>query len=410
MSLSQDLEPADAATATARPETAPRQALGEDTVICHAGRDPKAHFGAVNTPVFRASTILFPTLEALDAKAKQRLRYGRRGTPSTFALEDAVSALEGAAGTVLAPSGAMAISATLLAYASPGAHMLITDSAYGPCRHCCEEILRPMGVEITYYDPMIGGGIAALVKPNTKLVWMESPGSLTFEVQDVPAIVAAVAGTDIITVIDNTWAGGVFFKPLALGVDISIQAGTKYICGHSDVMLGTIACSARAHERMKPFGLRLGICIGADDAYLALRGLRTIGVRLRQHEANALTFARWLAGRPEVVQVMYPALPDDPHHAQWRAQFTGASGLLGFVIHETDRRKLAAMMNGLKLFGMGSSWGGFESLMVPNDPRPLRTATTWNVKGQNMRAHIGLEDVADLIADAEKGFDRLNGR
>lgn len=411
MSLSQYLEPA-AATAASSEEkaVASRQGLRPDTVITHAGRDPGAHFGAINTPVYRASTILFPTLEALDAKAKQRLRYGRRGTPSTFALEDAVSALEGAAGTVLAPSGAMAISATLLAYAAPGAHMLITDNAYGPCRHCCEEILRPMGVEITYYDPMIGGGIAELVQPNTRLVWMESPGSLTFEVQDVPAIVGALAGSEIVTVIDNTWSGGVFFKPLELGVDISIQAGTKYISGHSDVMLGTIACSARAHERMKPFCLRLGICIGADDAYLALRGLRTINVRLRQHEANALAFAQWLKGRPEVVQVMYPALPDDPHHAQWRAQFTGASGLLGFVIHETDRRKLAAMMNGLKLFGMGSSWGGYESLMVPNDPRALRTATTWESKGQNMRVHVGLEDVADLIADAGKGFDRLNGR
>jgi cystathionine beta-lyase len=384
-------------------------ALGADTVICHAGRDPAAHFGVVNPPVFHASTILFPTLEALDAKAQQKIRYGRRGTPTTFALEDAVSALEGAAGTVLTPSGSNAISTTLLAHAEPGAHVLIADNVYGPCRHCGEEVLRKLGVEVTYYDPLIGAGIAALIKPSTRLIWMEAPGSLTFEMPDVPAMIAVAKPHGIVTVVDNTWSGGLFFKPLALGADISVQAGTKYISGHSDVMLGTISCSEGSYERVKAFAQRLGICIGPDDAYLAQRGLRTIAVRMRQHNANALALAEWLANRPEVTRIMHPALPSDPNHALWKAHFTGASGLFGFVIRETDRRKLAAMLDGLQLFGMGSSWGGYESLLLPTDPRPLRSATTWSEPGQCMRVHVGLEDISDLITDLDKGFARLNG-
>ncbi len=403
------LENLDVTRIADRAEVHGRNAMGTDTMVCHAGRDPAAHFGAVNPPVYHASTILFPTLEALDAKAEARVRYGRRGTPTSFALEDAVSALEDAAGTVLTPSGAMAISTVLLAHAAPGDHMLIADTVYGPCRYACDDLLRRIGVEITYYDPLIGSGLAELLKPNTRLIWMETPGSLTFEMQDVRAIVAVARANGIVTVVDNTWAGGVFFRPLSLGVDISVQAGTKYISGHSDVMLGTIACSEGAIGRLKSYAQRLGICIGPDDAYLALRGLRTITVRMRQHQANALAFARWLAGRPEVSRVLYPALPEDPGHALWRSQFSGASGLLGFVIHETDRKRLAAMMNGLKLFGMGSSWGGFESLMLPTNPRLLRSATRWDEPGQCMRVHVGLENVEDLIRDVELGFRRLAG-
>lgn len=382
--------------------------FGTDTVVCHAGRDPSAHFGVVNPPVFHASTILFPTLEALDAKAEQKVRYGRRGTPTTFALEDAVSALEGAAGTVLTPSGANAISTTLLAHAEPGSHVLIADNVYGPCRHCGEEILRRLGVEVTYYDSLIGSGIADLIKPNTRLIWIEAPGSLTFEMPDVAAIVAVAKPLGIVTVVDNTWSGGLFFKPLALGADISVQAGTKYISGHSDLMLGVIACSEGSHERIKAYAQRLGICVGPDDAYLAQRGLRTIAVRMRQHQANAMVLAEWLTTRPEVSRIMYPAMPDDPGHALWKKDFTGASGLFGFVIHETDRGRLAAMVDGLQLFGMGSSWGGYESLLLPTNPRPLRSATTWDEPGQCMRVHVGLEDVSDLIADLEQGFRRLN--
>jgi cystathionine beta-lyase len=381
--------------------------LGLDTVVCHAGRDPAAHFGVVNPPVFHASTVLFPTLAALDAKAEAKVRYGRRGTPTTFALEDAVSALEEAAGTVLTPSGANAITTTLLAHLSPGDHVLIADNVYGPCRHCGNEILSRFGVEVEFYDPLIGAGIERRLKPNTRLVWMEAPGSLTFEMTDIVAIVAAAKPRGIVTVVDNTWAGGVFFKPLTLGVDISVQAGTKYISGHSDIMLGTIACSEASYERVKTFAQRLGICVGPDDAYLGQRGLRTIAVRMRQHNANALQLANWLAKRPEVTRVMYPALSSDPGHALWKTHFTGASGLFGFVIRETDRRKLAAMVDGLRLFGMGSSWGGYESLLLPTNPRGLRSVTTWDEPGQCMRVHVGLEDVSDLIDDLEQGFERL---
>lgn len=406
MSLSptSDIAPSQTVAMTEPPRN---RRLGLDTVVCHAGRDPSAHFGVVNPPVFHASTILFPTLAALEAKAEQKIRYGRRGTPTTFALEDAVSALEEAAGTVLTPSGANAISTTLLANLEPGDHALIADNVYGPCRHCGNEVLRRFGVEVDFYDPLVGSGIEALIKPNTRLIWMEAPGSLTFEMTDVAAIVAAARPRGIVTVVDNTWSGGVFFKPLTLGVDISVQAGTKYISGHSDLMLGTISCAEGSYERVKAFAQRLGICVGPDDAYLAQRGLRTIAVRMRQHHANALELANWLALRPEVTRIMYPALENDPGHSFWKTHFTGASGLFGFVIRETDRRRLAAMVDGLRLFGMGSSWGGYESLVLPTDPRVLRSATVWSEPGQCMRMHVGLEDVSDLIDDLEKGFERL---
>jgi cystathionine beta-lyase len=404
MSLS---SPSDTAVQPAATGDRRNDKLGQDTVICHAGRDPAAHFGAVNPPVFHASTILFPTLAALDAKADAKIRYGRRGTPTTFALEDAVAALEAAAGVVLTPSGANAISTTLLAHLSPGDHALIADNVYGPCRHCANEVLRRFGVDVDFYDPLIGAGIARMIKPNTRLIWMEAPGSLTFEMTDIAAIVAVAKPRGIVTVVDNTWSGGVFFKPLTLGVDISVQAGTKYISGHSDLMLGTIACAEGSYGRVKSFAQRMGICIAPDDAYLAQRGLRTIAVRMRQHQVNALQLALWLEKRPEVTRVMHPALATDPGHALWKAHFTGASGLFGFVIRETDRRKLAAMVDGLRLFGMGSSWGGYESLILPTDPRALRSATSWTEPGQCMRVHVGLEDVADLIDDLDRGFDRL---
>lgn len=381
--------------------------LGTDTRLTHCGRNPQEHHGAVNTPVYRASTILFPDLASLDAKEGARLRYGRRGTPTTHALEDAICALEHADKALVTPSGVSAISNILMRFAEPGAHFLVSDSSYGPTRKFCEFVLRKLGVDTTYYDPIIGEGIEALIRPETKLIWMESPGSQTFEVQDIDAIVAVAKRHGVKTAIDNTWSGGFFLQPIRQGVDISMQAGTKYISGHSDLMLGTIACTEEMYPELRETYLRLGLCVGADDAFLAMRGLRTMPVRMRQHHASGLEIAEWLVQQPEVIRVMHPALPQDPHHAQWKRQFSGASGLFGFVITETDRAKLAQMFDHLELFGMGSSWGGFESLLVPANPGVYRTATEWSPAGQTVRIHVGLEDPADLIRDLRAGFERL---
>ncbi|MFD1883267.1 cystathionine beta-lyase [Paracoccus pacificus] len=381
--------------------------LGLDTRVTHSGRSPRQHFGMVNTPVYRASTILFPNLAALDAKEGAKLRYGRRGTPTTHALEDAICALEGGDRALLAPSGVSALSTVLMSYAEPGAHFLVSDSSYGPTRKFCEFTLRKFGIDTTYYDPAIGAGIAELIRPETRLIWMESPGSQTFEVQDIAAIAGAARARGVTTAIDNTWSGGYFSQPIAHGVDISVQAGTKYISGHSDLMLGTIACSAAQYDRLRETYLRFGICISSDDAYLALRGLRTLGVRMRQHHTSGIEVANWLLQQPEVLRVMHPALPQDPGHDLWKTYFTGASGLFGFVMKSVDRDALARMFDGFSLFGMGSSWGGFESLIVPSNPAVYRTATEWNPGGQTVRIHVGLEDPADLMDELRRGFERL---
>ncbi|MCJ8150263.1 cystathionine beta-lyase (plasmid) [Shinella sp. H4-D48] len=381
--------------------------LGLDTRLAHCGRSPADHSGTVNTPVYRASTILFPNLAALDAKESARLRYGRRGTPTTHALEDAICALEGADKALVTPSGVSAISIILMSYAEPGAHFLVTDSAYGPTRKFCEFTLKKFGIETTYYDPTIGADIETLIRPETKLIWMESPGSQTFEIQDVSAITEVARRRGIVTIIDNTWSGGYFCQPIAQGVDISVQAGTKYISGHSDLMLGTIACRESEYDRLREAYLRFGLCVGPDDAFLALRGLRTIGVRMAQHHINGLEVAHWLGEQEDVLRVMHPALPDDPGHMLWKRHFTGASGLFGFVIPAVDRSALARMFDGFTLFGMGSSWGGFESLMVPSNPSVYRTATTWEPGGQTIRIHVGLENPADLIREIRQGLDRL---
>ncbi len=381
--------------------------LGLDTRLAHCGRSPADHSGTVNTPVYRASTILFPNLAALDAKESARLRYGRRGTPTTHALEDAICALEGADKALVTPSGVSAISIILMSYAEPGAHFLVTDSVYGPTRKFCEFTLKKFGIETTYYDPTIGADIETLIRPETKLIWMESPGSQTFEVQDVSAITEVARRRGIVTVIDNTWSGGYFCQPISQGVDISVQAGTKYISGHSDLMLGTIACRESEYDRLREAYLRFGLCVGPDDAFLALRGLRTIGVRMAQHHVNGLEVARWLGEQDEVLRVMHPALPEDPGHMLWQRHFTGASGLFGFVIRAVDRTALARMFDGFTLFGMGSSWGGFESLMVPSNPSVYRTATTWEPGGQTIRIHVGLENPVDLIREIRQGLDRL---
>ncbi|WP_225029846.1 cystathionine beta-lyase [Xinfangfangia pollutisoli] len=383
--------------------------LGFETRLLHAGRDPAAQNGAVNTPVYRASTILFPNLAALEAKEGAKLRYARRGTPTTHALEDAICELEGADRALVAPSGVNAISTILMAFAEPGAHILMSDSSYGPARKFCEFTLKKFGVETSYYDPTIGAGIESLIRPETRLIWMESPGSQTFEVQDVTAICAIARQRGITTAIDNTWSGGYFCQPIRQGADISVQAGTKYIAGHSDLMLGTIACRAEVYDRLRETYLRFGVCIGGDDAFLALRGLRTLPVRMAQHHKSGLQVANWLLQQPEVLRVMHPGLPGDPGHALWKQHFTGASGLFGFVITQPDRPALGRMFDGLKLFGMGSSWGGFESLLVPANPSVYRSATQWAPGGQTVRIHVGLEDPEDLIDELRQGFDRLAG-
>lgn len=384
------------------------KSIGIDTLVTHSGRAPEQHFGMVNTPVYRASTILFPNLAALEAKEGAKLRYGRRGTPTTHALEDAICALEGADRALLAPSGVSALSVVLMSYAEPGAHFLVTDNSYGPTRKFCEFTLRKLGIETTYYDPSIGARIEDLIRPETKLVWMESPGSQTFEVQDVAAITEVARRHGIATAIDNTWSGGYFFQPISHGVDISLQAGTKYISGHSDLMLGTIACNTAVYDRLRETYLRFGLCVSPDDAYLALRGLRTIGVRMKQHHDSGLQIANWLLDQPEVLRVMHPALPQDPGHDLWQTYFSGASGLFGFVMKSVEHDALARMFDGFSLFGMGSSWGGFESLIVPSNPSVYRTATEWTPGGQTVRIHVGLEDPKDLIGELRKGFDRLN--
>jgi cystathionine beta-lyase len=377
------------------------------TLLISAGRKPEENFGAVNPPVYHASTILFPTLEEFDKRFSAPVLYGRRGTPTTFALEDVLAKLERGAGTVLAPSGVSAITTTLLAFAKPGKTFLVPDNVYGPVRHFCDDVLKDLGVKTVYYLPDIGAGIDGLIGKETGLIWLESPGSNTFELQDIPAITAVARSHGITTVIDNSWAAGYFLKPLTLGVDISVHAVTKYVGGHSDVMMGAVVCNEMTLPRVRKMTTDLGICVGPDDVFLALRGLRTLGPRMDRHFANGMTVARWLEGRPEVLRVLHPGLESDPYHDLWKRDFTGASGLFGIVLREKQRQKLAALLDGLKHFGMGASWGGFESLLIPADPGKLRSATTWNPGGQTLRIHVGLDDPDDLIADLEAGFSRL---
>jgi cysteine-S-conjugate beta-lyase len=383
-----------------------------DTLITTLGRDPEANFGIVNPPVYHASTILFPTLDALEHAEHnfdpRRSRYGRYGTPTTFALEDAVAGLDGGGQSIVVSCGVAAITAALLAFVKTGDHVLIVDTIYGPTRRIASTLLKRFGVTATFYDPHIGGGIGELIQPSTRVIFMESPGSLTFEVQDVPAIVAVARHRGITTVIDNTWATPLYCQPLKMGVDVAIQSATKYIGGHSDLMLGVLTANEASYPAMRRAVTDLGCSAGPDDCYLALRGLRTMSVRLARHERTALKLAAWLKDRPEVDRVYHPALPGDPGHALWKRDFTGASGLFSFGLKDTPRAALAAMVDDLELFGMGFSWGGFESLILPSDPTPLRTARPWQAPGPLLRVHAGLEDPDDLIADLDRGFARLN--
>jgi cysteine-S-conjugate beta-lyase len=386
-------------------EDASGSELGADTRLVVGGRDPSAYHGFVNPPVYHASTVLYPSAEDLIAH-RARYQYGRRGTPTSEALEGAIQAIEGpgCAGVALLPSGLCAISAALIAALASGDHLLVTDSAYRPTRTFCDGPLARLGVETTYYDPLIGAGIARLFKPNTRAVFLEAPGSQSFEMQDVPAIAAAAHERGLTVLMDNTWATPLYFDAFAKGVDLSIQAGTKYIGGHSDVMLGTISANAALWPRLKETVTTMGLCVGPDDMYLALRGLRTLGVRLERHQQSALRIARWLRERPEVLRVMHPALEDDPGHAIWRRDFTGSSGLFSIVLEPVSDAAVRAFLDALELFGMGFSWGGYESLVILFDCTAYRTATRWAPGGLALRFHIGLEDPDDLIADLERGF------
>lgn len=387
-----------------------KKRMGRDTITTHAGRDPQRFDGVVNTPVFRTSTVLFPDVasyQGRDPDDYKAMRYGIYGTPTTFALEEAVAQLEGGHAAVALPSGLAAIVAALAPFAHSGAHILISDTVYQPTRNFCDRRLRAFGVEVEYYDPAVGAGIDALIRPNTTAVFCESPGSLTFEMQDIPAIAAAAHAKGVAVLADTTWGTPYFFRAFEHGVDISIHAGTKYISGHSDVMMGIIVTNEQYWLPVRRAVADYGYCVSPDDCYLALRGLRTIGVRMRQQQQSALEVVRWLQARPEVLRVLYPALDGDPGHAIWKRDFSGAASLFGVILKPASERAVAALIDSLELFGIGSSWGGFESLAIPADPGKCRTATQWKPGGPLLRLHIGLEDPIDLIADLEQGLARM---
>ena len=389
-----------------------RTDLRPDTRIVQGGRRPEWTAGIVNTPVWRASTILYPDVAALRAGVRaddpHQLFYGRRGTPTQWSLAEALTELEpGAAGTLLFPSGVAAVTSALLAVLSPGDELLLVDSAYDPTRSFADGLLKRMGVTTRYYDPTIGAGIAELIGPATRALFMESPGSLTFEVQDVPAITAAARAAGVVTLLDNTWSTPLLFPAMAHGVDLSILACTKYVVGHSDVMLGSVTATPKLLPRLTQTARTLGQYASPDDCWLAARGLRTMAVRLRQHGESALRIARWLAEQPGVARVLHPALPDHPGHALFARDFMGASGLFAFVLDGGGEAERAALIDGLHHFGIGYSWGGYESLALPVDPECFRTATRWAAEGPVVRLQIGLEDPADLIADLDAGLARF---
>lgn len=380
--------------------------FGPNTQLVRAGYDPFDYHGFINPPTVHASTVLFPDARTMEEHG-QKYTYATRGTPTTDALCKAINELEGAAGTILVPSGLAAVTVAFLAYLSPGDHALIVDSVYGNVRHFCDTMLARFGVEAEYYDPSIGEAIEGLFRPNTRLVHTEAPGSNTFEMQDIPAIAAVAHRHDAIVTMDNTWATPLYFRPLYFGADVSIQASTKYPAGHADILMGTISANARHWSRLKHANGALGICGTADDAYQVLRGLRTMGVRLERHQVNALAIAKWLEARDDVARVLYPALTSFPGHDLWRRDFKGASGVFSFILsvarEEDFKHKAQAFLNGLSLFGLGYSWGGFPSLAlhVDLDDRRLLSAPQ---EGPVIRLQIGLEDVADLKADLDRGF------
>lgn len=384
------------------------------TRLVEAGRREEWTHGIVNPPVYHASTVIFPTLaayEAANANFETALFYGRRGTPTTWALEDALTSLTpGGAGTRLFPSGVAAIAAALLAVLRGGDHLLMVDSTYEPTRTLCNGLLANMGIETSYYDPLVGGAITELFRPNTRAVFVESPGSLTFEVQDIPAIAAAARARDSLVIADNTYGGPTLYPVLALGADLSCVSLTKYVIGHSDAMLGAVTASARAWPLMKAAAGQLGQCGAPDDVFLALRGLRTLGVRLDRQGATALSLAQWLAGHPAVERVLHPSLPSCPGHALFARDCAAPAGLFSFVMRQGSWPQLAALVDHLRYFKMGFSWGGYESLILPLRPGKNRTATRWPAGGPVLRVNIGLEDEADLKADLAAGLERYSAQ
>ena len=390
--------------------------LKPETRVVRAGQDKARNAGIVNTPVFHASTVVFDTMddmaritERVHKKHEKALYYGRRGTPTQWTLQEAITDLEGAADTLLTPSGLSACTTAILASVKAGDHILVTDSVYEPTRSFCEGVLANLGVTTTYFPPTTAAGVAGFFRPNTRLVFAESPGSHTFEVQDLPALADAAHKHGARLAVDNTWASPLFCQPLKLGADISIQAATKYIVGHSDAMIGTIAANADALPDLQRFHGQFGMAVAPDEVYLATRGLRTLSVRLMQHQKNGMAIATWLKTRPEVKRVLYPALPDDPGHGLWKRDFTGASGLLGVVFQRTSAKAVAAMIDDMALFGLGFSWGGFESLIAPSTPAHGRRAEPWTEPEPGIRLHIGLENADDLMADLDAGLARFRG-
>ncbi|MDX8520931.1 cystathionine beta-lyase [Mesorhizobium dulcispinae] len=376
--------------------------IGINTRLAHSGNKPLDYFGFVNPPVVHASTVLYPDAATM-ASRNQKYTYGTRGTPTMDALTLAVDALEGSAGTIAVPSGLAAVTIPLLTFASAGDHLLIVDSVYHPTRNFADTMLKRLGVEIEYYDPRIGAGISSLIKPNTKVVLTESPGSNTYEVQDIPAIAKAAHAANAIVMMDNTWATPLYFKPLDYGVDISIHAATKYPAGHSDVLLGLVSANEACWKKLYEGFCTLGCCSGPDDVYQTLRGLRTMGVRLEHHQRSALEIARWLEGQPGVAQVLHPALESHPDHALWKRDFCGSSGVFSIVLNGGGQKQQHAFLDALTIFGLGYSWGGYESLAVPvflGD----RTIAKGSYSGPLIRLQIGLEDVEDLKADILRGL------
>ncbi|AQM19716.1 cystathionine beta-lyase [Vibrio anguillarum] len=390
---------------------------GKKTLLVNAGRSKKWTNGVVNPPIQRASTVVFDSVaeknQATVNRANKTLFYGRRGTHTHFAFQEAMVEIEGGVGCALFPCGAAAIANSILSFVQTGDHILMVDTCYEPTRDFCEKIMKKMGIETTYYPPTIGEGIRTLIQPNTKVLFTESPGSITMEVQDIPTLARVAHEHDIIVMLDNTWAAGVNFSPFEHGVDISIQAATKYIVGHSDVMLGTAIANEKCWDQLREQSYLMGQCVSPDDAYLGLRGLRTLDVRLRQHAQNSLAIAHWLAEQPEVDHVRHPALETCPGHEFYQRDFTGGNGLFSFVLKSSDAKATTALLDGMQHFSMGFSWGGFESLILANEPKSfdsLRTVAHPHFAGTLIRVHIGLEDVDDLIADLKAGLERYSAQ
>lgn len=379
--------------------------MKDETKLSHLGRDHHAHHGAVNTPVYRASTLIYSTLDELRGRHPKTFSYGRRGTPTSASLQEAIIGLEEAAYCALCPSGVSAIALTFLTALKAGDHALIVDTAYEPTRHLSTDFLSKFGIETTYYPPRATPDeLSGLVRDNTRLIFAESPGSLTFEVQDIPALAAFCKARKIVLAVDNTWASPYFCKPLTLGADFSIQSATKYIVGHADALLGTVSTHDRLAPRLKKAQGLLGLMAGPDDCYLALRGLRTLAPRLKHHQTSTREIISWLTKFNFVRQILYPAQADHPDHALWQRDFTGATGLFSVILDPITEDALAQMLDHLDLFAMGYSWGGYESLIIPVEP--MRTALPWAEDGLVLRLHIGLEDIDDLKADLTAGFQR----